>query len=112
LLTARLLPDAVGNARLPAVVRAQAFLGLSGQATKHLDLLLSLAQVENAILRAEALRALKDTPLNRDQRARLEMTGRRHARPASMLLYSRQVDWTKKIAADGDDRLAFVLNRI
>ena len=96
MLTDRLLPDAVGNARLPDIVRAQAFLGLSGQATKHLDWLLSIAKDENAIFRAKELRALKDTWLNRDQRARLEMTGRRHARPASMLVYSRQVDWTKK----------------
>jgi hypothetical protein len=58
LLAARLLPDAVGNARLPDVVRAQAFIRLSGQGTKHLDLLHSLAQDENAIFRAKALRAV------------------------------------------------------
>ncbi len=74
----RLLLDAVGNTHLPDAVRAQAILGLSGQAAKHLDLLLSLAQDGNTILRAEALRALKDTPLNQDQRGRLEMTAGRH----------------------------------
>ncbi len=81
----RLLLDAVGNAHLPDAVRAQAILGLSGQATKHLDLLLSLAQTDNAILRAEALRALKDTPLNHDQRAHLERIARRHSEDAALV---------------------------
>ncbi|HTU92537.1 MAG TPA: PVC-type heme-binding CxxCH protein [Gemmataceae bacterium] len=81
----RLLLDAVGNAHLPDAVRAQALLGLSGQAAKHLDLLLSLAQDENAVLRQEALRALKDTPLSADQRARLEMTAQRHPEDAALV---------------------------
>jgi putative heme-binding domain-containing protein len=81
----RLLLDTVGNARLPDAVRAQALLGLSGQAAKHLDLLLSLAQNGNAILRAEALRGLKDTPLDRDQRKRLEMTVHRQPEDAALV---------------------------
>jgi putative membrane-bound dehydrogenase-like protein len=81
----RLLLDAVGNAHLPDAVRAQAILGLSGQAAKPLDLLLALAQNGNAILRAEALRGLKDTPLNRDQQKNVEMTARRHPEDAALV---------------------------
>ncbi len=81
----RLLLDAVGNAHLPNVVRAQAILGLSGHAAKHLDLLLSLAQNGDTILRAEVLRALKDAPLNQDQRVRLEMTAGRHSEDAALV---------------------------
>jgi len=81
----RLLLDAVSNAHLPDAVRAQAILGLSVQAARHLDLLLSLAQNGDTILRAEALRALKDTPLNQDQRARLEMTARRHSEDTALV---------------------------
>jgi putative membrane-bound dehydrogenase-like protein len=81
----RLLLDAVGNARFSDAVRAQAVLGLSGQAAKHLDTLLALAQDDNAVLRAEALRALKDVPLNREQRQRLDITARRHAKDAALV---------------------------
>jgi putative membrane-bound dehydrogenase-like protein len=81
----RLLLDAIGNAHLPDVVRAQAILGLSGQAAKHVDLLLSLAQNGDTIMRAESLRALKDTPLNQDQRARLAMTASRHSEGTALV---------------------------
>lgn len=81
----RLLLNAVNNGRLPDGVRAQALLALSGRSAKHLDLLLSLAQDENAVLRREALRALKDTPLNRDERAHLKATARRHAEDAALV---------------------------
>lgn len=81
----RALLSIVGDARLPDAVRAQALVGLSGQAAKHLDLLLSLAQGENAVLRQEALRAVKDTPLNAEQRARLEMTSHRHSEDAALV---------------------------
>jgi putative membrane-bound dehydrogenase-like protein len=81
----KLLLDAVDNTHLADAVRAQAILGLSGQSVKHLDLLLSLAEGENAILREEALRALKDTPLDRDRRARLETTARRHSEDAALV---------------------------
>ncbi len=81
----RLLLDAVGNAHLADAVRAQAILGLSNQAAKHLDTLLRLAQDDNAILRQEALRALKDTALRPEQRARLEMTTRRHSEDAALV---------------------------
>ncbi|HEY7315076.1 MAG TPA: PVC-type heme-binding CxxCH protein [Gemmataceae bacterium] len=75
----RLLLDAVRNPRLGNEVRAQAVLGLAGQASKHLDELLRLIQGENAVLRDEALRALKDTPLTAEQRTSLEVTARRHS---------------------------------
>ncbi|MHB1423553.1 MAG: PVC-type heme-binding CxxCH protein [Gemmataceae bacterium] len=81
----RLLREAVGNARLSDAVRAQALLGLSGQAAKYLDILLAFAQDDNAVLRREALRGLKDTPLNPEQRSRLEMTARRHAEDAALV---------------------------
>ncbi len=81
----KLLLDAIGNSRFPDAVRAQALLGLSGQAAKHLDLLLSLARNDNAILRAEALRALKDVPLSRDQQHRLEITARHHPEDAALV---------------------------
>ncbi|HEY7326795.1 MAG TPA: PVC-type heme-binding CxxCH protein [Gemmataceae bacterium] len=81
----KLLLDAINNIQLPDVVRAQAILGLSGQAAKHLDLLLALAEGNSANLRAEALRALKDTPLDRDQRLRLETTALRHSEDAALV---------------------------
>jgi putative membrane-bound dehydrogenase-like protein len=81
----RLLLDAVGNAHLSDAVRAQAILGLSEQAAKHLDALLPLASSDNAVLRREALRALKDVSLTREQRARLEMTARRHSEDAPLV---------------------------
>lgn len=81
----RLLLGALGSARFPDAVRAQALLGLSGQSATHLRLLLSLAENGDGIVRAEALRALKDTPLNPDQQARLEMTARRHPEDAALV---------------------------
>ncbi len=62
-------------------------LGLSGQSAKHLDDLLPLVRGDNAILRQEALRALKDTPLNTAQRASLEETA--HRQPESAALVAR-----------------------
>ncbi len=61
----RLLLEAIRNARLEDVVRAQAVLGASEQAQPHLDELLKLARGDNPVLRDEALRALKDTRLSR-----------------------------------------------
>ena len=81
----RLLLKAVGDARLSDAVRAQAILGLSGQAAKHLDTLLALAQDDNAILRAEAPAHLKDTPLKAEQKRHLEMTAGRHAEDAALV---------------------------
>jgi putative membrane-bound dehydrogenase-like protein len=81
----RSLLDAVGNARLDDAVRAQAILGLSEQSAKHVEALLRLAQDDNAILRGESLRALKDTPLNVAQRAGLDMTARRHSEDADLV---------------------------
>ena len=75
----RLLLDAVRNARLEDAVRAQAIVGLSGQSPKYLDDLLGLVRGNNAILRNEALRALKDTPLSAAQRTSLEEIAHRHA---------------------------------
>jgi putative membrane-bound dehydrogenase-like protein len=80
-----LLLDALNDPRQTDAVRAQALLGLSGQAAKHLDKLLSFAEGENPVLRAESLRALKDTALNRDQRERLEKTAGRHTEDAALV---------------------------
>jgi putative membrane-bound dehydrogenase-like protein len=84
---ARLLLDAVRNAHLNDAVRAQAIVGLSGQAQEYLKELLPLAQSENAILRDESLRALKDTRLSAEQRAGLEEVARR--KPDSAVLVAR-----------------------
>jgi putative membrane-bound dehydrogenase-like protein len=81
----RLLLDAVNNTHLSVAVRAQALLGLSAQAAKHLDTFLAFAQGDNAVLRQEALRALKDTPLNPEQKKRLEMTAHRHSEDAALM---------------------------
>ncbi|HWG45919.1 MAG TPA: PVC-type heme-binding CxxCH protein [Gemmataceae bacterium] len=83
----RVLLDTIHNARLEDAVRAQALVGLSGQSAKHLDELLALVRGDNMILRREALRVLKDTPLNTAQRASLETIARR--RPESAALVER-----------------------
>lgn len=82
-----LLFDVVRNSHYPDTVRAQALLGMSEKAAKHLDTLLAYAGDDNATLRQEALRALKDISLNGDQRARLERTAHRH--PADAALVAR-----------------------
>ena len=46
--------------------------------------MLRLIQGENAVLRDEALRALKDTPLIPEQRTNLEVTARRHSDSAAL----------------------------
>jgi putative membrane-bound dehydrogenase-like protein len=66
-------------------VRAQAILGLAGQAAKHLPLLHQLAQGDNAVLRNEALRALKDTPVDAKERRHLEQSARRHPDSAALV---------------------------
>jgi putative membrane-bound dehydrogenase-like protein len=81
----RLLLDVVRDAHLSDAVRAQALLGLSEDVAKHVDTLLAYAQGDNAILRQEALRAMKDTPLNKDQRAKLEHTADHHSEDAALV---------------------------
>jgi putative membrane-bound dehydrogenase-like protein len=81
----QLLLDAVRNPYMEATVRAQAILGISGEAQKHLDDLLLYAQCVDAALRDEALRALKDTRLNPDQRAEIEKVGQRHRKSTALV---------------------------
>jgi putative membrane-bound dehydrogenase-like protein len=82
--TRRLL-DIVRNEHRADAVRAQAVLGLSGQAGMYGDDLLKLAQGEEPILRTEALRALKDTSLDAGSQARLEAVARRHPSDAPLV---------------------------
>ncbi len=84
---ARLLLDTLNNPRLPSDVRATAILGLSGQAAERLDDFLRVAQDDDATLRDEALRALKDVSLNSAQRMALEEVARN--RPESAALVAR-----------------------
>jgi len=64
--------------------RAQAILGLSEQAQQNLDELLKPIQGDNAVLRDEALRALKDARLSASQQTELEQTARRHPESAAL----------------------------
>jgi putative heme-binding domain-containing protein len=81
----RPLHAAARDEQLENAVRAQAVLGLSMQAPKYLDDLLRLAHGGNDQLRAEALRAVKDTRLDTGQRAGLEAVARRHPRDAELV---------------------------
>ncbi len=79
------LLDAVRNRRLGDVVRAQALLGLSERAEEHLDQLLAFVKGDNAVLRDEALRALVNVKLSREQRAALEAVARRRPEAAALV---------------------------
>ncbi len=68
----RLLLEALDDASQSDAVRAQAILGLSASSAAHLEKLLAIAEGDRAVLRDEALRALKDTPLSDSQRNRME----------------------------------------
>lgn len=83
----RLLVKALDDPHQSDAVRAQALLGLAPLAADHLEKLLTFAEGDHAILRAEALRAVKDVPLNGEQRERLEKTARLH--PADSPLVAR-----------------------
>jgi putative heme-binding domain-containing protein len=79
------LRKAAIDGRLGDAVRAQALLGLSGQAQDLLDNLLGFARGDDAVLRDEALRALLQTRLSPAQRADLEAVARRHAEAAPLV---------------------------
>src|SRR5262249_50928209 len=81
------LRSAAGDRRLGDDVRAQAVLGLSGQAQELADDLLALAGGASATLRDEALRALVGTQLDAGRRAVLEEWARR--RPEAGPLVAR-----------------------
>jgi putative membrane-bound dehydrogenase-like protein len=81
----RLLLAAARDEKHDNPVRAQAVLGLSMQAPKYVDELLKLAHGENDVLRAEALRAVKDARLDAARRAGLEEVARRHPRDAALV---------------------------
>jgi putative heme-binding domain-containing protein len=99
-------------------VRAQAILGLSGQAREHLDLLLTFARGDNAILRDEALRALRAVPgtaMSAEQRATLETVARERPEAAALVARvlgkpftagrppARDLDaWMKRLAGPAD----------
>lgn len=73
------------NARLPSAVRAQALVGLAGQAPEMLDELLALAGGADAALRDEALRALTGTKLAPKQQRALEAVARTHVETAPLV---------------------------
>jgi putative membrane-bound dehydrogenase-like protein len=111
----RLLLAAMGDAHQADEVRAQAILGISEQAPQHIEPLLRLAQGENAILRDEALRALKDIRLSMPQQMELEETARRHPESAALVArvlarpYAKDrprpedIDgWLKRLEGPGD----------
>lgn len=82
---ARLLLDAVDSKSLDDTVRVQAILGLAEQAGKHVDRLLTFARGDNVVLREEALRALKDTPLTAVQRKNLDEVARKEKQSAALV---------------------------
>jgi putative heme-binding domain-containing protein len=81
------LREAARDHHLGDAVRGQALLGLSEQAQEMLGDLIGFARGDNAVLRAEALRALVQTRLDADQRAALEEVARQ--RPEAGPLVAR-----------------------
>lgn len=81
----RLLLAAARDEHQLEAVRAQSILGLSMQTPKYLGELLKLAHGEHDVLRAEALRAIKDTRFDSAQRAGLEEVARRHPRDGALV---------------------------
>jgi putative heme-binding domain-containing protein len=61
-----------GDESLPEGLRAEATVGLTGEATTQRELLLKLAIGSSRILREEALRSLRGTKLSADELRRLE----------------------------------------
>jgi putative heme-binding domain-containing protein len=88
LSTAKRIPvlrEAARDRSLNGAVRAEAVLGLSGQAQQLLDHLLSLARDEDPAVRDEALRALLNTKLDAGQRSDLEEVARRQPEAAALV---------------------------
>jgi putative membrane-bound dehydrogenase-like protein len=82
---AKILLDAARNPRLGDDLRAQAILGLAGNAQDRRDDLLALTREENATLRDEALRALSGALLTSDHRTSLESLAREHPQSAPLV---------------------------
>jgi putative membrane-bound dehydrogenase-like protein len=80
-----LLLKAVNDERLQIDTRAQAILGLSGQAQQFLNDLLPLTRADSAVLANETLRALVGTKLGADQRAALEKAAAIRLEAASLV---------------------------
>jgi putative membrane-bound dehydrogenase-like protein len=107
---------AARNPKLAQDVRAQAILGLSGQAREHLEPLLAFVRGDNATLRDEALRALTGTEMNADRRAVLEGVARDRPEAAALVARvlgkpftggrppARDLDaWMKRLAGPSSD---------
>jgi putative heme-binding domain-containing protein len=80
-----ILRETARDGSLSEGLRAQAIVGLAGQAEELLDDLLSLARSDRAVLRDEALRALVNTPLDAKGRAALEEVARRQPESKSLV---------------------------
>ncbi len=74
-----LLKEIALDAKRDDQVRAQAVLGLSGSNQDFTDLFMKLADGEDRVLRDEALRALVQVKLTKEQQSRLEEVAREHA---------------------------------
>ncbi len=81
----QLLLEVARDAKQPEAVRAQAIVGLAGQAQDHLDDLLLFAGSDSALLRDEALRALTGTKLADAQREALGALAKRSAGSADLV---------------------------
>jgi len=66
------LAEIAQDKQRPKLQRAWAIVGLAHDAARHVDLLLSLAEDEDGMLAAEALRALTGSELSAKQKQRLE----------------------------------------
>jgi putative membrane-bound dehydrogenase-like protein len=80
-----ILMKAMGDSRLEDDIRAQAIVGLAGQAQKYQTELLGLAEGSRPALRDEALRALVEVKLGAAQRAALEKVALRHPTAAPLV---------------------------
>jgi putative membrane-bound dehydrogenase-like protein len=97
-----LLRAAASNGRLGDEIRAQALLGLTGEADKLSDELVGLAQGKSAVLRDEALRGLVHTRLNPAQRSTLEEVSRKEPATAALVARALGQPFVKDRPAAGD----------
>ncbi len=86
----RVLPAIAADKSQPDRLRAEAITGLAANAAEQLDLLVSLAGADAAPVREEALRALRNQPLDDARRAELEKQADRF--PASADLFAALLD--------------------
>ena len=92
-----LLSELAADAALPAVLRVEAAMGMTGERPQDIELLLALAAGDDRALREEALRSLRKTELTSDQRARLKSLGGRDAAVGELV--ARVLDPASKSAA-------------